>query len=110
MALQSCYNFESSKGAIMRISALVTILGLAAAPAQAAICHTENLMPAFLTFEAKTEGMAPDARADLFVKAIAERNPGYYTGEEFGVIGGGEFDVGAAEAAYRGLGGGEWAA
>lgn len=68
----------------MRISALVTILGLAAAPAQAAICHTENLMPAFLTFEAKTEGMSPDARAELFVKVIAERNPGYYTGEEFG--------------------------
>lgn len=68
----------------MRIFALATFLGLAAAPAQAAICHTQNLMPEFLTFQAQTDGMAADARADLFVKAIAERHPDYYTSEEFG--------------------------
>ncbi|HSM97059.1 MAG TPA: DUF5700 domain-containing putative Zn-dependent protease [Rhizomicrobium sp.] len=68
----------------MRIFALAAFLALSAAPVQAAICHTQNLMPEFLTFEAQTEGMAPDARADLFIKAIAQRHPDYYTVEEFG--------------------------
>jgi hypothetical protein len=46
--------------------------------ADAGACHYQNLMPEYFAFEARTEGMAPEQRADMFVKDFAPRYPDYY--------------------------------
>ena len=57
---------------------------LLAVPAHAGICKTENLMPEFFAFEAKTKDLTPEQRGDAFVGDIASRHEDFYTAEEYG--------------------------
>jgi hypothetical protein len=62
---------------------LLCCLALFATPARAQECQTKNLMPEYLAFDARTTGMAPQRRADLFMKEIVAAHPDYYTRDEF---------------------------
>lgn len=53
-------------------------LTLAIAPAQAAVCQYENLMPEFFAFDAATKNLPPDERAGRFVKDFVARHPSFY--------------------------------
>jgi hypothetical protein len=56
----------------------------AASQAQAgAVCHYQNFMPDYFTFEAKTAALAPDKRADLFISDFMPRHPIFYGAEIF---------------------------
>lgn len=68
----------------MRFAVLTCCLMLTAAPAHAGPCKTENLMPEYFAFEAKTRSLPLEARTDLFIKDIAAVHPDFYTKEEFG--------------------------
>lgn len=54
------------------------LLMAATAPAQAAVCRYENLMPEFFAFEARTKDLSPGARADRFMRDIVTKHPGFY--------------------------------
>jgi len=57
-----------------------------AAPAQAGICKTTDLMPEFFAFETKTANLTPEQRGDAFVKDFASQHEDFYTTEEFGDV------------------------
>jgi hypothetical protein len=63
------------------------ILGAAATAAHAGICLTQDLMPGFFAFEAKTRGLTPQQRGAAFVRDYASRHEDFYTPEEFGDAG-----------------------
>lgn len=52
--------------------------------AQAGICKTQDLMPAFFAFEAKTAALTPDQRADLFAREFVPQHRDFYAEDEFG--------------------------
>jgi hypothetical protein len=59
-------------------AAFLAALALHPVPALASVCRTENLMPGFFAFEARTKNLAPDVRADQFVKTFAANHPDFY--------------------------------
>ena len=63
---------------------LLAALALHPAPASASVCAYENLMPEFFAFEATTKNLAPEIRADRFMKEIAAKHPEFYSDSEFG--------------------------
>lgn len=64
--------------------AVAAALALSPASALAGVCRAENLMPEFFAFQARTKNLAPERRADRFVKEIASRHPEFYGDAEFG--------------------------
>lgn len=69
---------------MMRTAAALLGLVACAAPAAAGICHTENLMPAFLAFRDATATLPPGQRADRFITEFAARHPAYFKSDIFG--------------------------
>ena len=66
-----------SNGTVTRLLASL-LLAFAACPADAAVCHYSNLMPAFFAFEAQTRHLPLQQRAEAFVNRFAPRFPDYY--------------------------------
>lgn len=58
--------------------ALAAALIFHPASAFADVCRYQNLMPEFFAFEARTKNLAPDIRADRFVKEFAANHPAFY--------------------------------
>jgi hypothetical protein len=56
-------------------------------PAMAGTCRSENLMPEYFAFAARTAAMAPAQRADAFVTDFALHHPEFYVPEDFGDAG-----------------------
>ena len=73
--------FASRPAAFFFLAALIF-----AAPAQAGICKTTDLMPEFFAFETKTANLTPEQRGDAFVKDFASQHEDFYTTEEFGDV------------------------
>jgi hypothetical protein len=69
---------------MQRILILASAFAAMTTAAQAGICETQDLMPAFFTFEAKTAALTPDQRADLFVTKFVPQHRDFYAEDEFG--------------------------
>jgi hypothetical protein len=64
---------------LTRISAVLLCFAALGSAANAGVCQTEDLMPAFFAFEDSTKALPPEQRADRFVKDFAARYPAFYS-------------------------------